>query len=303
MMDNTQIIAIDHGWSQIKTPHQTFTTGVKKLRSMPSFPNRVLQYNGEIYKIGSERMEVQENKVATEEFYILTLAAIAEELKVKGITEANIIIAAGLPLTRFGEEKEDFIRYLKRNEEIDFIYEEKHYHCKIKRVSVFPQCYAAVVDLIPTFKRREVVVDIGSWTIDILPVIDKKPDDTLGATLPQGLITCMRDINKKIAAKYGYEIHEDEISALIEGKEHSIQPEQLAFVEEELKDYAEMVIRSLTEMKINVKTTPIIFVGGGASVMKHYGPKMGSNVSYRLDVQANARGYERLTKIALASGR
>lgn len=302
-MDNTQIVAIDHGWSRIKTTHQDFVTGVKKLRSKPSFPSGVLQYNGDYYKVGSERMEVQSNKVETEEFYLLTLAAIAEELKVKGQTNAEIIIAAGLPLTRFGEEKESFIHYLSKNEELDFTYEDVPYHIKIKKVAVFPQCYAAVVDKIPNFGRKVIVVDIGSWTIDILPVINKKPDDTLGATLPQGLITCMREINKKIAAKYGYEVAEDDISAVIRQTEQNLGMEITKLIEEELRDYAEMVIRSLTEMKFNIQTTPIVFVGGGAAVMKYFGPQMGENVSYLLDVRANARGYEQLTRIALASGR
>jgi len=43
---STEIIAIDHGWSQIKTPTFIFTTGVKKIRNKPAFMNDVLEYNG-----------------------------------------------------------------------------------------------------------------------------------------------------------------------------------------------------------------------------------------------------------------
>ena len=49
-------------------------------------------------------------------------------------------------------------------------YSEKDYHIRIAKVSVFPQCYAAVADMIPTFQRRVVVVDSGSWTVDILGI-------------------------------------------------------------------------------------------------------------------------------------
>lgn len=43
-------------------------------------------------------------------------------------------------------------------------------------MAVFPQCYAAVVDKIPAMAKKTLIVDIGSWTIDIMPVINKSPD-------------------------------------------------------------------------------------------------------------------------------
>ena len=59
-------------------------------------------------------------------------------------------------------------------------------------VAVFPQCYAAVVDKIPTMAKKTLIVDIGSWTIDIMPVINKSPDESKCVTIPKGLITCNR---------------------------------------------------------------------------------------------------------------
>ena len=65
-------------------------------------------------------------------------------------------------------------------------------------MAVFPQCYAAVVDKIPTNgSKKALVVDIGSWTIDIMPVINKSPDESKCVTVPRGLITCMRSINEQ----------------------------------------------------------------------------------------------------------
>ena len=55
----------------------------------------------------------------------------------------------------------------------------KAYHIEIDDVAVFPQCYAAVVDKDTDYgKRKTLVVDIGSWTIDIMPVINKSPDES-----------------------------------------------------------------------------------------------------------------------------
>ena len=59
--------------------------------------------------------------------------------------------AVGLPLTRFGEEKDDFIKYLMRDKEVTFKYNKIQYHIVVEKVSVYPQCYAAVSDKLRFF--------------------------------------------------------------------------------------------------------------------------------------------------------
>ena len=49
------------------------------------------------------------------------------------------------------------------------------------------------------------------------------------------------------------------------------------------------------------EVTPIVFVGGGAVVMKNFGSHDAKNISYNLDVKANARGYEQLATMGLKS--
>ena len=60
---------------------------------------------------------------------------------------------------------------------------------------------------------------------------------------------------------------------------------------------------SIREFGYNLKTTPIVFVGGGAVVMKNFGSHDAKNISYNLDVKANARGYEQLATMGLKSTR
>jgi plasmid segregation protein ParM len=294
-----EIIAVDHGWSHMKTPTKVFTTGIVENPS-PTFFKDVLEYQGTCYNIGGERLEVKNTKVENEDFYLLTLAAIAKELEQRGVSEATVYLAAGLPLTRFGEEKKEFIDYLSKNETVDFRYSEKDYHIRIAKVSVFPQCYAAVADMIPTFQRRVVVVDIGSWTVDIMPVVNKKPDDAKCNSLPHGLITCMRDINRASIKQFNIEIDELDIEHYIRYHQINGLPDDvIQLMDQKLKNYAEMICRSLKEHGVNVMTTPVVFVGGGASVMKYYGAKLLPNADYKLDVKANAKGYEMLMKMAL----
>ena len=299
MNRNVEIIAIDHGWSHIKTRSTVFVSGVEENVS-PTFFENVLEYKGKYYNIGGKRIEVKDTKVENNDFYLLTLAAIAKELSNRNLTEANVYLAVGLPLTRFGEEKQAFIDYLKKDKEVTFKYAEKEYHITIEKVSVFPQCYAAVADMIPTFARKAVVIDIGSWTVDIMPVVNKQPDDQRCSSLPKGIITCMREMNRACVRRFNYELDESDIEHYIRYHQiDGIPKDVVALMDNFLAKYAEMIVRSLKEMEINIQTTPIYFVGGGAVVMKNYGGLNLQNVYYKQDVKSNAKGFEILAKAAM----
>ena len=178
-LKDLEIIAIDHGWSLCKTPNYIYTSGVREITTEPAYFDDVLEYRGRYFKVGTDRLEVKATKVETMDYYYLTLAGIAKELRQRGKKDARVVLAVGLPASRYGDEKSDFIKYLKQNDEVYFKFEKEKYHIWIDKVFVYPQCYAAVVDQIMTFGRKVVVVDIGSWTIDVIPVVNKYPDDSV----------------------------------------------------------------------------------------------------------------------------
>ena len=160
MNNKLEVIGIDHGWSMMKTISQVFVTGVKEITTTPALFGDVLEYEGKFYKVGTVRQEVKDTKVEDDSFYLLTLAAVAKELKRRGLAEAKVFLAVGLPLTRFGAEKNDFIKYLTKNKRVSFKYENESYHIEIDDVAVFPQCYAAVVDKIPTMAKGEFMLGL-----------------------------------------------------------------------------------------------------------------------------------------------
>lgn len=192
MNTNIEVIGIDHGWSQMKTSSYCFNTSIKRLPNEPAFYDNVLEYNGRYYAVGEDRLEVLESKVDNENFYLLTLVAIAKELKSRGKLEADVLIAAGLPLTRFSAERKTFIEYLSQKENVAFSFEQKLYKVHIVNVSVYPQCYAAVAGMLQTFGKKVLVVDVGSWTVDSMLVVNKRPDNSKCDTQNEGLIKCMR---------------------------------------------------------------------------------------------------------------
>ena len=110
------IVGIDHGYGNIKTANHCFKTGIMGYDAEPLFTKDMLEYGGRYYLIGEGHKEFLPDKIKDEDYYLLTLVAIAEELKDKGLTEANVIIAAGLPLTWTSGQKNEFASYLSKNE-------------------------------------------------------------------------------------------------------------------------------------------------------------------------------------------
>lgn len=276
-----EVIGVDHGWSGMKTVSQVFTTGVKEITTEPAFYNNVVEFNGSYYKVGGKRLEVRDLKVENDNFYILTLAAVAKELNRRGMRNANILLSVGLPLTRFGAEKQDFIDYLSKEKEVTFRFDNEQYRIRLARVSVFPQCYAAVADRMKTLPKRVVVVDIGSWTIDIMPIEDSAPNEAECITIREGLIKCMRTINEECMRQYGKELSEEDIQEIMRTGKHDKLPQKyLTIVEECLRAYVDKVYNILLEHGYNLEVTEIVFVGGGANVVKRFGNYDGNNIQY-----------------------
>ena len=135
------IVGIDHGYYAIKTKHVSFPSGIIKYDYEPYTMQNVLQYRGKYYVCGTGRQTLVKNKTSNDNYYLLTLAAIAEEIKHrKAERKAEVILAVGLPLSSFGREKQGFREYLLRKEQpVRFLYESEWYEIQIKDVKLFPQ--------------------------------------------------------------------------------------------------------------------------------------------------------------------
>ena len=98
-LKNTKIIAVDHGYGNMKTANTVTPTGIKAYETEPIFTGNILEYNGIYYRIGEGHKEFIPDKAMDEEYYLLTLMAIVKELNVFSIREADVHLAVGLPLT------------------------------------------------------------------------------------------------------------------------------------------------------------------------------------------------------------
>ena len=136
------VIGIDHGYYAIKTPHICFPTGLSVYDYEPYTIQNVLQYAGHFYVCGTGRQTLIKDKTANDNYYLLTMAALAQELRFRQADhKVKVTLAAGLPLAGFGREKAPFRSYLFRKEQpLRFCYEGEPFEITIEDVKLFVFC-------------------------------------------------------------------------------------------------------------------------------------------------------------------
>lgn len=212
---NLLLCGLDHGFSTMKGTHAIFDNGVEQLGGEATLSNNTLIYNGKNYKVGEGRLPMMKTKTEDESYFLLTLAGVAKELDVYNKQNADVILAVGLPFSRFGQEKQEFRDYLHRKGEICFRYSGKEYRVCIKDVLVFPQCYAAIADRMRMYGAESLIVDIGSKTVDVIHVQKYVPVERESTSIPKALIQCMENIKSSVYQICNKKVNEDIIRQMI----------------------------------------------------------------------------------------
>lgn len=288
------LCGIDHGFSTMKTAHFVFENGVKELGGEASLLTNTMFLNGRYFKVGEGRLPLKDTKVEDEDYFLLTLAAMAREMDYYGLSDTEVYIAAGLPFTRFGQEKAEFKEYLNPGN-MDFQYNGKEYHIICRDVFLYPQCYAAIADRLGKLSAELLIVDIGSKTVDIIHTRKHVPVESDCITIPSALIQCMANINNVVYRKTNRTLTEEQIQQVMMYGNAPYSDKMVQIVREELGVFARGIEATLKEHGFDPEMTPIVYVGGGATVMKRFGSVYGRQIMHIEDVKANALGYEYLT--------
>lgn len=130
-----------------------------------------------------------------------------------------------------------------------------------------------------------------------------KPDNSKCDTQNEGLIKCMRAINRVAIQVKNRKIDEAEIQEYMKTGKTELPKDFKEIMDQQIQDFVDKVYRYQTECGYSLDMVPVYFVGGGAVVMRNFGRYQQSNIHYVLDVKANAKGFETMAKIALRSGR
>jgi len=266
---------------------------------LPHTQKDVLEYGGKYYIVGSGRQPLQKDKTVTEDYYLLTLAAVAKELEYRNAERtANVHLAAGLPLTSFGRDKKKFRAYLHRDgRPVPFRYEGRDYAVTIAEVSLFPQGYAAVLTQPKLLDEPSVIVaDIGGWTVDLMRLDNRIPNAVTCRSLELGMIRCLDEIAEQVRRLFGVSMTAVQIEAILRGDAVSTDERIRAVIHVQADKYIQNLLSAITESGLDARAMPAIFLGGGAALLKrHVGAMDGLCRPLVLDdVSLNAKGYERL---------
>ena len=305
-MSERILIGIDHGYAAIKTAHFSFPAGLVAYDHDPYSLENVLEYNGKFYVVGSGRQPLQKDKTATENYYLLTLAAIAKELKYrKAAPIAKVILAAGLPLTSFGRDKKAFREYLLRDGSlVSFRYAGKPYSVVISDVLLFPQGYAAVTQRPDLLNEPSVILaDIGGWTVDLMRLDNRIPNAATCRSLELGMIRCLERIEEQVRQKLSLSLTTAQIESVLRGEPSAVDDRAKEIIQAEADAYTRQLLSAITEAGLDLRAMPAIFMGGGAGLLKR--PVTGGVAPCRAflldDVSLNAKGFERLSGRLLGS--
>lgn len=294
------IIGIDHGYYAMKTPHICFPTGLSAYEYEPYTMQNVLQYQGKYYVCGTGRQTLLKNKTANDTYYLLTMAAIAQELKYrKAAGRTGIVLAAGLPLASFGREKQPFREYLFRKDQpLRFRYEKESYEIQIEDVKLFPQGYSALA-LHPEFITGEpsvLLIDIGGWTVDLMRLDNGVPNAATCRSLELGGIRCIDEIMEQVRRSTGLSVTGVQIERVLGGNACTLAPAAKEIILRHGRLYTEQILSAIMEAGFDLKAIPSVFMGGGSAIIKrHVTPQDGlCRQIFLTDVHANASGYERI---------
>ena len=211
---------------------------------------------------------------------------------------AEVILAAGLPLTSFGRDKKAFRQYLLRDSKpIDFRYEGCPYRITIKDVQLFPQGYSAVIWQPELLEQPSVIVaDIGGWTVDLMEVDNQVPNAATCRSLELGVIRCLNEISEQLRRTLGLSLTNAQIESVLRGVPSSLSREVREIIQKEAERYTARLLSAIQECGMDYRAMPMVVLGGGASILaRHVSPRASLCGLFTLENdKRNAQGFQRL---------
>ena len=301
-MNGVHIIGVDHGYGNIKTANCCFPTGIESSDTEPTFKQDLLIYEGRYYQIGIGHKEYAAEKIMDQDYYVLTLAAIARELGRENITEASVYLAVGLPLSWVGKQKQTFKEYLLQNREVCFTYRNREYRIRIVGAEVFPQGFAAIAPSLQEFTGSHMLCDIGNGTMNILRILNRKPDPKQMFTEKYGVHQCILALREALLREHNAQPDDTLLHGFLQNGTAGLEESLEQTMTRETQDYAAKVFRKLREHGYDPRLMKLYVVGGGGCLLKNFCPLDESRVTINSDICATAKGYEYMAAVQIRKG-
>ena len=263
----------------------------------------MLQFGSTFWTLSGERIPYMRDKTKDERFFILSLFAIAKELRqreaLQPMVEAELAI--GLPPEHY-ELRNRFAEYFKRGT-VQFKFNDTPISLMIRQVLVYPQAYAAVVPQAQIIQQnpRTFVVDIGGFTTDVLLLRGVQPDMQFCRSLEMGAIPMANGIIGRVSALHDIKIDDDHIADVIQGRPTILPDDVQETIRATVKSYAAGILDKLRELQVDLRATPAIFTGGGAALFRTFieTSSQVAKAEFVADPKANAVGFGMLATAQL----
>ena len=287
----------------MKTANIVFSNGMAVYDTESIMSRDYLFFEGKYYVLNQGHKPYASEKIKDDDFYILTIAAIAKELRLRGITRERVHLAVGLPLKWRDVQQEKFKKYLLRNKHVEFTYCGSKYFVDITGCSVMPQCYAAVAEKLGTFQGLNMLADIGNGTMNVMYLQDGRTIEKKMWTEILGVKQCALLIHDAVLNKFQVELDENLLNSYLMKGRADVDEEYLKFMEETAKTYVQSIFLKLKELGYNSKLMKLHFMGGGAKLVELFGEYEPARVSFNHDICANAKGFEYFCYLAMRKQR
>jgi len=301
-IENIKIIGADTGYGNIKHASGVFPTGITAYDTAPVFNGNILKYENIYYRIGEGHKPFVADKATDNDFYILTLAAIAQELNQFGITSAdvhNVHIAAGLPLAWVKTQRENFRKYLMRNKSVQFEFNGKVYSINFVGCSIFPQGYPAIISRLNEMSGSNILADIGNGTMNIMYLNDGKAVERQCWTEKLGVNQCMISAQNAVMDSTGVKIDNSIIENILRTGTADIAPKYRDIIITTARKYSDKIFETLRKYEYNPDLIKLYIVGGGGCIFRNFGEYDCDRVTIINDICATVKGYEQIAYAAL----
>lgn len=295
-MQDREIIGIDHGNRNIKTAQYIFSASVAPIPSKPDSLENVLEFQDRYYYVGGETPILETvDKTVNMDYYLMTLAAIGKELKYRQKRQATVRIGAALPPRRFEQQNKAFRDYLTQHQKLFFRYEGVAYNVTVEKAYVFMQGHVVTRSIQDLCEGFCLLVDIGGGTVDLVGIEDGIPNGFYQID-PRATLHCSHKVMEKAVAKLGKSIPTYITESFMRNGSYDCPEKYTKLITESLSEYVMDIYKMIAGHGYNDELTKMVFMGGGASVVQHFGDNENRRVQFITEVRANARGCEEAVK-------
>ena len=299
--NNKRIIGVDMGYGNMKTAHLCFPTGLIVHDSRPVFNGKILHFKDKYYKIGEGHKPFIADKTADGDFYILTLAAVAAECLANNITEGDIIIAAGIPVSWVKAQRDELRDYIMQNNSVEFTYNDHLFRLNIAGCYAFPQGYPALIDRLNEMNGMNMLADIGNGTMNILYISDRHADESKSYTEKLGVNQLIISVQNAIMDNTGKKIEPSIIENYFRNGKTYISEKYISLIDNAAKKYCADIFNTLHKYDYEPDFMKLYIVGGGGNIVKRFGTYNTESVIFIDDICAAAKGFEKTALLKMRS--